>query len=181
MYMYFPGTRCVASYDHKHSTIRCSHCELPVHVDQSETSRDQDVVPCCARCKQYRHNLRSLVSRSKRKSGSDRTHPSRHTPFYDLTAPEKAKRYQREHELRRSCESLLLKVDTEKHGFTEDLTVCDDLSDIMAQSAAQMESAHPPGSFARVFWDSQRDATGLKDARQMRWHPLMVRWCLYLC
>ena len=67
-------------YDHKHSAICCSDCELLL----------QDDVPCCARCKQYRHNVWSLVSRSKR---SDRTHPSRHTPFCDLTMPEKAKRY----------------------------------------------------------------------------------------
>ena len=37
-----------------------------------------------------------------------------------------------------------------------------------------------PNSFQRVFWEQQLDAASLKDTRGMRWHPLMIRWCLYL-
>ena len=38
----------------------------------------------------------------------------------------------------------------------------------------------PSGTFARIFWDSQKKAATLKDARQMRWDPIMVWCCLYL-
>ncbi len=36
------------------------------------------------------------------------------------------------------------------------------------------------GSFARIFWDQQLQASSLKDARSMRWEPMMICWCLYL-
>ena len=39
---------------------------------------------------------------------------------------------------------------------------------------------HAPGSFPHIFWQQQRQAASLKDARSMKWHPLMTRWCLYL-
>ena len=34
--------------------------------------------------------------------------------------------------------------------------------------------------FSRLFWEQQFEAAKLKDAHTMRWHPLMIRWCLYL-
>lgn len=60
------------------------------------------------------------------------------------------------------------------------MSLTDDLSQIMSQHTEAMRATHPPGSFARIFWDSQKQASSLTDAQQMRWDPLMVRWCLYL-
>lgn len=56
----------------------------------------------------------------------------------------------------------------------------DDLCQIMKQSARDVAQSHPPGSFARIFWENQQRASSVADARNMRWDPLMVRWCLYL-
>ena len=42
-----------------------------------------------------------------------------------------------------------------------------------------MES-FPEGSFPRLFWEEQQKAQMLKDRRSMKWHPLFIRWCLYL-
>ena len=64
-------------------------------------------------------------------------------------------------------------------GFSEDEALNDDLSQIIAHNAQEISATRPSGSFARVFWDTQREAS-LKDPRQMRWDPVMVRWCLYL-
>ena len=50
----------------------------------------------------------------------------------------------------------------------------------MAENAQVMADSLPSGTFARIFWDSQMKAATVKDARQMRWDPIMVRWCLYL-
>ena len=38
----------------------------------------------------------------------------------------------------------------------------------------------PSDSFRRVFWEQQVEAAKQKNARTMKWHPLMIRWCLYL-
>ena len=41
-------------------------------------------------------------------------------------------------------------------------------------------STFPQGSFRRLFWEEQLKAASQKDPRQMRWHPLIIRWCLNL-
>lgn len=38
----------------------------------------------------------------------------------------------------------------------------------------------PPGSFQRIFWEQQLQYNKLKNKSEMRWHPSMIRWCLYL-
>ena len=41
---------------------------------------------------------------------------------------------------------------------------------------------HPTNAenFESIFWNQQLKAATLKSTRQMRWHPAMIRWCLYL-
>eukprot|EP00731_Ephydatia_muelleri_P014633 Em0008g353a len=39
---------------------------------------------------------------------------------------------------------------------------------------------YPKDSFPRIFWQQQMEAAFRKNARTMRWHPLMIRWCLSL-
>lgn len=55
-----------------------------------------------------------------------------------------------------------------------------DIKAIMLSESAKVSSKYPPGSFQEKFWEQQLKAASCKDARGMRWHPLMIRWCLYL-
>ena len=48
-----------------------------------------------------------------------------------------------------------------------------------SESSAFFDSL-PKDSFQSIFWQQQVEAANKKDARSMRWHPLMIRWCLYL-
>jgi len=50
----------------------------------------------------------------------------------------------------------------------------------MTQNTQSVSDTLPSESFTRIFWDNQKQVASLKDARQMRWDPIMVRWCLYL-
>ena len=50
----------------------------------------------------------------------------------------------------------------------------------MEECSDKVTSKHPVGSLARVFWEQQLKAASCSDQRQMRWHPLIVKWCLYL-
>ena len=62
-----------------------------------------------------------------------------------------------------------------------DSSLYDDLFQIMQHNTEAVCEAHPPGTFGRVFWETQMlPAASLNDARQMRWDPVMVQWCLYL-
>ena len=54
-----------------------------------------------------------------------------------------------------------------------------DLVAIIADSTTFLEEL-PPDSFQRIFWQQQIEAAAQKDARRMHWHPLIIRWCLYL-
>ena len=58
----------------------------------------------------------------------------------------------------------------------------DDLSTIMTENenTHDVREAFAEGSFRRVFWDQQLENSKKADARQYRWHPLMIKWCLNL-
>ena len=38
----------------------------------------------------------------------------------------------------------------------------------------------PEDSFQQLFWKQQCEAASKKNHCQMRWHPMMIRWCLDL-
>jgi len=68
---------------------------------------------------------------------------------------------------------------TEAKGIEVDTTLQDDLLEIMSNNTERVTAKHPPNSFPTIFWQQQQEAA-IKDPRGMRWHPLMVKWCLYL-
>ena len=69
-----------------------------------------------------------------------------------------------------AAEQVSIVVDEEIHA---------DLMTITSEGTKFVEE-QPPDSFQRIFWQQQLQAAAQKDARTMRWHPLMIRWCLHL-
>jgi len=67
----------------------------------------------------------------------------------------------------------------EATGITVDETTHADLVAVTLESN-KFTHDFPPDSFQRVFWEQQMEAAKQKDAQTMRWHPLMIRWCLHL-
>ena len=51
---------------------------------------------------------------------------------------------------------------------------------IMKKNEKQIKLEFPPQSFPHLFWEQQTQAASVKDSRTMRWHPLIIKWCLYL-
>ena len=68
---------------------------------------------------------------------------------------------------------------TEIVGLSLDNEAHQDLLQVAAESTSFINSM-PEDSFGRVFWEQQMEAASKKDARSMRWHPLMIRWCIGL-
>lgn len=67
-------------------------------------------------------------------------------------------------------------------GICDD-SIDDDLHAVMMDNNKDILEQFPPGSFARMFWQQQLEGISRKSTnskRGMRWHPLMVKWCLYL-
>ena len=83
--------------------------------------------------------------------------------------------------LSRQHDRLRRKIATaaDNANFVVDEETHNDLISITAGSAKFLDDI-PPDSFQRIFWQQQVEAAAQKDSRTMRWHPLMIRWCLYL-
>ena len=73
--------------------------------------------------------------------------------------------------IEKAVEPELVCLDDEVNGYIKDTTETPQyLSNI---------AALPGSSFQRIFWMQQVEAAK-KKKRGVRWHPLMIRWCLYL-
>ena len=73
-----------------------------------------------------------------------------------------------------------LKVAIEQQAAEIDDLVTEDLSQMMHEEEAQMQSLFPKGSFQQVFWQQQKRALQQKHRCGIRWHSLMICFCLYL-
>ena len=65
-------------------------------------------------------------------------------------------------------------------GISLDEDSHNDLKEIVKAESTRFLDDLPAGSIQKIFWQQQVEAASLKNARNMRWHPLMIRWCLYL-
>lgn len=156
------------------STIRTTRCELLVN----------DVK--CGTCKGYRSVLRSIYNRSLKHDSEKNSRVTSHTNYRYLNTPERRSRMrQLKSDLdqsKRQIETLKSKIQRlqKEHGIDIDKPLENDLERIMEESTSKVYKSHPPGSFLRLFWDSQLEALKTKDRRQLRWHPMIIKWCLNL-
>ena len=136
----------------------------------------------CISCSQYRSHLRSLHSRWVRKRKS----PAKKANNRYLSTPQKETKLKmlRERVVAAESEVQRLKLSIEEsrkqHGVELDPLLHQDLSSIMEANDTAISNEFPPGSFRRLFWDEQLKVNQLKNSKQMRWHPMMIRWCLNL-
>ncbi len=63
-------------------------------------------------------------------------------------------------------------VDEHTHTDLLELTKSSEVSSII--------DSLPEDSFQQLFWKQQCEAAQKKNHRIMRWHPMMIRWCLDL-
>lgn len=182
----FLGTRTVARKDSTtlpYATIRHSRCELLL---SSAESSDR-----CDECTRYRSTLRAIASRKGNQDNTHWTDLSSHVNFRYLMDDEKKERMKKQHSQLRKMKLQLdrlkekLEKLTENNGVNVDQGLHDDLCSIIHDKQGNI-SKLPEDSFKRVFWEQQSRAalkvakSSKKDCRGMRWHPLMIRWCLYL-
>ena len=158
-------------------TVRSIHCELL-------TSNNR-----CEACKKYRPSLRSLCSRKAKRQqnqASKHTEVSSHTNYRYLNTPQRKKRMSNlkaevvsnKRKIERLHEALRHSID--KNGVSVDEEFQTSLETIIAEKAKEITECHPPGSFQRLFWEQQQEALKCTDKRQMRWHPMFIKWCLSL-
>ncbi len=177
----YPQGNCVASLDTRspeHATIRHNNCQIIV----SSSS------PRCPPCQKYRCSLRSQLSKLKKAEASAvaRTDPRSHTNYKSLTKEELTTRLRQLSTLQASTARRLaymkakLSSVVKSHGHVVDDQTQADWTQIIEQHSPEIASHYPPQSFPRVFWDQQLEAARRKDPRGMRWHPLIIKWAIYL-
>ena len=156
------------------------NCHLVVGIEER--------TEICDQCAEYRQILLVLNRRQQVKvpTTSLRTLASSHTNYRYLSSPEKTERLKQLHHQNRifTMQMSRLKLKLEKVIYQRGVTVDDDMSTdlctIMKEEQQHVEKEFPQGSFQRIFWDQQREVTTKRDPRGMRWHPLMIKFCLYL-
>ena len=156
-------------------TVRTSQCHLLVPIETK-----------CTVCKNYRHSLRTMYSRWVKRSSQDITECTSHTNIRYLTSPEKKERISKIKKRAEIAESKVVHLqgciknlnDAEGVHISGDLER--DLIQIMTENSEEITRVYPKDSFAHLFWTEQLKAAACKDSRQVRWHPLIIRWCINL-
>lgn len=157
------------------STIRSSKCEVLMRDGRK-----------CDKCVSYRDNLRMIHHRTQGKSKLSPTCTSSHTNFRYLDSPQKLARYKKlkercdraEKEIKRLKENIAKLMDEKSVAVDEPLH--QDLTQIMEDHTHEVVAQFPEDSFQRLFWNQQLQSVRVKDSRQIRWHPMIIKWCLHL-
>ena len=180
------GKKQLAFYDERNQTIRSADC-LYLLRTQQRTRVNQ--VYRCHGCTQYRQTLTRMLYRIEHqepKQVEERTNPRSHTNYRFLSSQEKTARLKNLHDQARTMQQAIdcLRDQVKKLIDENAKEVEDDLDEalveIVREKSPFIASRYEEGSFARIFWDAQQKAASVKNTKSMRWHPLMIRWCLYL-
>ena len=161
-------------------TIRTFNCEILSHSVK------------CSSCTKYRPTLRSMYHRwSKHQTQEVPTMASssetkKFTNDRYMNTPEKRAKidslrrraYSAEQKVTKLCEKIH-KL-TQEQGDVVEPGMNSDLLHIMNENSEVVKKAYPDGSFARLFWEEQLKAANASSAKQVRWHPVIIKWCLNL-
>ena len=155
-------------------TVRTNACERLVHGAK------------CQSCARYRSTLRSAYSRFLKRKTDRISDVASHVNVRYMTTPEKRSKMRKAvlraqgavQEVRRI--RMKVRQQMSKCGEAVEPDLHEELMKIMHDKTKSIQSAYPEGSFGRLFWEEQLRATKATDARQVRWHPMIIRWCLNL-
>lgn len=162
---------------HGTKTVRSSRCELI--TDQNK----------CTYCTAYRNNLRALHARNQKESTQskqEKVEASSHTNYRYLSSPEKKARMANLHmkakALTQQVEQLQKRIKelTAVNGVNLEPTLDADIREIINSNDAAVNQSYTKESFEYLFWKQQKESMLLNDAKQMRWHPMLIKWCIHL-
>ena len=168
--------KMIAYYEN--GTIRHVNCHYVI----------KETLEMCEQCVHYRQTLLVLSRRKEvqAKTSSSWIDPSSHVNYLCLDTPQKVQRMKRLHDDNRKMAKRQYRLERklseaiEGKGVNVDEELATDLFSVMEEEEQHIENEYPEGSFQRVFWQQQKKAASVKGKKGMRWHPLMIRFCLYI-
>ena len=140
----------------------------------------------CKSCNNFRCALRSTVSRDQRQDGKDHTLSDSCTNYIYITSAEKDSRLKNMHtslvSARQRNSALEAKIASliKSHSLPLQDADADDINSIISDVTPVVEEKFPLNTPQRILWDQQVQYNHLKDKRQMRWHPYVIRFALNL-
>lgn len=157
------------------ATIRHCMCELLLPPGLTR----------CSKCESHRKSLFVMLKRHT-SSSATAAHPSSHTNYRYMTSPLLRERCGNLHKncvaTQRTVEHLKREIErlSTEHGLvvSEDLNT--DLKAIMTENFSAISKQFEDNTFQQMFWKQHAQTSSRKDARGFRWHPAMIKWCLYL-
>ena len=132
----------------------------------------------CPECQSYRPQLNTRSSRAAKEESLvslKKNVPNMYLPRKNLE--KKAKELQKDRRiLKQSNDRLLKRID--KLAVSESVEINSETSDVIVSVVNKNESGFPPDSPKHLLWEQQKKLYELKKTSSMRWHPIMIRWCL---
>jgi len=172
----------VAYYDHHTSAVR--------HVSCLWVSDSHHTVDLCYYCYQFqRSTLNSAFSiETKRLAilSPGRTSVQSHTNYRHCSSPEVLKRTANVNHTatvqKRTIDRLKKKIDDriQTSGVDVEEEIGSDLVTMMKTHSKDVVEKHGKESFLGIFWAQKLKAATAASSRGRRWHPLVIKWCLYL-
>ena len=154
--------------------IRHKNCSL-----FSETEKD-----ICNACHSYKDFLRTARYRLKKKSDpvklANRVSDTSKTNFRFLSNEElmlrleNVQKHKREALVKVANMSVMISKLISKEGEQIEEKHHEGLAEIMSSTECTFEPDTPQW----LLWQQQKEQAKKKDSRGMRWHPLIIRWCL---
>ena len=160
-------------------TIRTGDCELLCAAKSRLPKR-------CKSCSQYRSNLRVARWRNQRKDVRGRIAHDSHCNIRYLSEQESLQRLE---SVKKQKAVLKEKVKRQEkiaqrlianEGVTLTLKDTVDINRVVEESRTAIENGFTENSFQRILWEQQKKYNSLKNKKQMRWHPLIIRFALSL-
>ena len=165
----------MASYDEVYGTIRHTNCLLLM-----------DGSSLCSHCKRYKKNsLNKLLSRALQVTQSNKENVSSHVNYRFMDSESKDIRMKRlKEELRKKKIALQrlekkLREVIQKDAMPVDNTLHSDLLEIMEKQKLSVED-DPSNKFKEIFWKQQLQAFSKSNPKSVRWHPMIIKLCLYI-
>jgi len=173
----FGAVKGLLSYS---STVRNVKCALLVQGNR------------CSPCSHLRRILicrKNRLEEKRRKSDGDSTpsYLSKNFRHCNMSREELIGKIFQQKEKINNLQNEIARVqrqfqkDVANSGVTLNTCQSMEMKDAMAVCTDEMEKAFPDAnSYQRLFWCEQFKSINVNSSKGMRWHPMILRWCLYL-
>ena len=163
-------------------TVRTTECKLLCTPKSAVSTR-------CKSCRQYRAQLYVLLNHViSRLSAVDRQLMHSHCNFRYLSQSESMQRFKSLQKQRKMLNTKISRLEEERKAceviendgvkLTEEDGA--DVQAVLKDKSIKVEKHFAKDSLQYILWEQQVKYNHLTDKRQMRWHPLIIRFALSL-